>query len=104
MGSSSGTSFGAPRAAAPPAFVPAVGPMPGAGRSATHLYPSLAAAVPDCPSAAYVEELMRVTALLHDVGHGPFCHFFDDNFLNRFHVTHEIIGRHIVVEELGGLR
>ena len=84
-------------------FVHSVGAMHVAGRFATHLYPSLAAAVPDCPSAAYVEELMRVTALLHDVGHGPFCHFFDDNFLHRFHVTHEIIGRHIVVEELGGL-
>ena len=84
-------------------FVHSVGAMHVAGRFATHLYPSLAAAAPDCPSAAYVEELMRVTALLHDVGHGPFCHFFDDNFLHRFHVTHEIIGRHIVVDELGGL-
>jgi HD superfamily phosphohydrolase len=84
-------------------FVHSVGAMHVAGRFATHLYPSLKAAVPDCPSAAYVEELMRVTALLHDVGHGPFCHFFDDNFLDRYAITHEVIGRRIVIDELGSI-
>jgi HD superfamily phosphohydrolase len=82
-------------------FVHSIGAMHVAGRFATHLYPSLKSAVPDCPSAPYIEELMRVTALLHDVGHGPFCHFFDDNFLDRFAVTHEMIGRQIVLDELG---
>ena len=82
-------------------FVHSVGAMHVAGRFATHLYPSLKQAVPDCPSAAYIEELMRVTALLHDVGHGPFCHFFDDNYLDRYGITHEIIGRRIVTGELG---
>jgi len=82
-------------------FVHSIGAMHVAGQFAVHLYPSLKEAVPDCPSAAYVEELMRVTALFHDVGHGPFCHFFDDNFLHRFGITHENLSRHIVVEELG---
>ena len=38
------------------------------------------------PRANYVEELLRVTALVHDIGHGPFCHFFDDNYLHAFHL------------------
>jgi HD superfamily phosphohydrolase len=71
-----------------------------AGRFARHLYPSLKAAVPDCPSANYVEELLRVAALLHDIGHGPFGHFFDDNYLEPFGLTHEKLGQHIIRTEL----
>jgi HD superfamily phosphohydrolase len=70
-------------------FQHSLGAMYLAGRFARHLYPSLKAAVPDCPSANYVEELLRVAALLHDIGHGPFGHFFDDNYLEQFGLTHE---------------
>ncbi|GIW55082.1 MAG: hypothetical protein KatS3mg082_1486 [Nitrospiraceae bacterium] len=53
------------------------------------------------PSANYVEELLRITALVHDIGHGPFCHFFDDNFLKAFHLTHEKLGQIIIRDHLG---
>jgi HD superfamily phosphohydrolase len=82
-------------------FQHSVGAMHVAGRFARHLYPSLKQVAPDLPSAPYVEELLRVTALLHDVGHGPFCHFFDDNYLDEFGLTHERIGQRIIVQELG---
>lgn len=84
-------------------FQHSVGAMHVAGRFARHLYPSLKQVVPDLPSPAYIEELLRVTALLHDVGHGPFCHFFDDNYLDQYGITHEHIGQRIITEELGEL-
>ncbi len=82
-------------------FQHSLGVMHVAGRFARHLYPSLAKVVPDLPSLNYIEELLRVTALVHDIGHGPFCHFFDENFLDSFGLTHERIGQVIIREHLG---
>lgn len=84
-------------------FQHSLGAMYVAGRFARHLYPSLKETLDDIPSPAYIEELLRVTALLHDVGHGPFCHFFDDHFLDEYGATHEIIGQAIIKEKLAGL-
>ncbi len=84
-------------------FQHSLGAMHLAGRFARHLYPSLRAAARDCPSVNYVEELLRVTALLHDVGHGPFGHFFDDNYLEQFGLTHEKLGQHIIQHELSDI-
>jgi uncharacterized protein len=84
-------------------FQHVLGAMHLAGRFARHLYPSLKAAVPDCPSPNYVEEFLRVAALLHDVGHGPFGHFFDDNYLSQFDLTHEKVGQHIIRTELADI-
>lgn len=84
-------------------FQHSLGTMYIAGRFARHLYPSLKESIEDCPSEAYIEELLRVAALLHDIGHGPFGHFFDDNFLEGLGLTHEILGQRIIVEELGEL-
>jgi HD superfamily phosphohydrolase len=82
-------------------FQHSLGAMHLAGRFARHLYPSLKAAARDCPSVHYVEEVLRIAALLHDVGHGPFGHFFDDNYLEQFGLTHEKLGQHIIKHELG---
>jgi len=84
-------------------FQHVLGAMHLAGRFARHLYPSLKAAAPDCPSANYVEEFLRIAALLHDIGHGPFGHFFDDNYLAQFDLTHEKLGQHIIRTELADI-
>lgn len=84
-------------------FQHSLGAMHLAGRFARHLYPSFKAAIPDCPSANYIEELLRIAALLHDVGHGPFGHFFDDNYLEQFGLTHEKLGQHIIRTELADM-
>jgi len=84
-------------------FQHVLGAMHLAGRFARHLYPSLKAAVPDCPSENFVEEFLRLAALLHDIGHGPFGHFFDDNYLAQYELTHEKIGQHIIRTELADI-
>ncbi len=84
-------------------FVHSLGAMWVAGKFARHLYPSLKAAVPETPSEACVEELLRLAALLHDIGHGPFGHFFDDNYLEQYGLTHERVGQEIILKALGGI-
>jgi len=81
-------------------FQHSLGAMHLAGRMAQQLYPSLRAIFPQAPSPALIEELLRMAGLLHDVGHGPFGHFFDDNFLVDYDLTHELIGQRIIREEL----
>jgi HD superfamily phosphohydrolase len=84
-------------------FQHSLGAMHLAGRMARQLYPSLRAIVPDAPSEPLVDELLRMAGLLHDVGHGPFGHFFDDNFLVDYELTHELVGQRIIREELGDI-
>lgn len=83
-------------------FQHVLGAMHLAGRAAVHLYPSLCQACgrEAVPSGAYVESLLRIAALLHDVGHGPFGHFFDDHYLHQFDLTHEDLGRQIILSDL----
>ncbi|MCL4485799.1 MAG: HD domain-containing protein [Nitrospirae bacterium] len=67
-------------------FSHSLGAMHVAGRFARQLHPALA----DRVSLPFFETLLRVAALLHDTGHGPFCHFFDENVgLPRFGRSHE---------------
>jgi HD superfamily phosphohydrolase len=83
-------------------FQHALGAMHLAGEWTNHLYPSLSASCADTPSAPLVEETMRVAGLLHDVGHGPFGHFFDENYLDTWGIDHEVIGRALITGELAG--
>ena len=84
-------------------FQHVLGVMHLASRVIESWYESLATVCDNVPSRAYVESLVRMAALLHDVGHGPFGHFFDDHYLAQFDITHEDIGAHIIEHELGDL-
>jgi HD superfamily phosphohydrolase len=86
-------------------FQHVLGAMHLASRAVAHLYPSLCEACrPEpVPSRPYVESLARLAALLHDVGHGPYGHFFDDHYLSRFGLTHEDLGQHIILGDLADL-
>ncbi|MFL5714369.1 MAG: HD domain-containing protein [Chloroflexota bacterium] len=100
-------------------FTHGLGVMHEAGIWARSLYPSLRAALvaanEPVPSEGLVVETLRISGLLHDVGHGPFAHFFDDHVLARFEapadprrerakaLTHEDLSQLIVERELGSL-
>jgi HD superfamily phosphohydrolase len=100
-------------------FTHGLGVMHEAGAWGRTLYPSLreslVAAGEPVPSEGLVVETLRVAGLLHDVGHGPFAHFFDDNVLVQFEapaderrapskrLTHEDLSQVIVEHELGTL-
>jgi HD superfamily phosphohydrolase len=84
-------------------FQHSLGAMHLAGEWARHLYPTLRQVHGDAPSMGAVEETLRLAGLLHDVGHGPFGHFFDENYLDRWGIDHEDVGRALVTGELGGL-
>ncbi len=67
------------------------------------------------PSEGLAVETLRVAGLLHDVGHGPFAHFFDEHVLQGHpapadarrpagkRLTHEDLSQLIIERELGGL-
>ncbi|RIK83870.1 MAG: metal-dependent phosphohydrolase [Planctomycetota bacterium] len=90
-------------------FQHVVGTMHMASRAVAALYDSLKDVCPDAPSRGFVECTMRLAALLHDVGHGPFGHFFDAHFLTDYRapdgsrLNHEKLGGHIIRSELGEL-
>jgi HD superfamily phosphohydrolase len=90
-------------------FQHSLGAMHLGGMFASHLYKSLRRTPRVDKSQPYVEEIMRLAGLLHDVGHGPFCHFFDEEYLSKDQISdeqgrcvnHEILGQKIIREKLG---
>jgi HD superfamily phosphohydrolase len=85
-------------------FQHSLGTMHVAGTFSEQLYPSLTKIFPaELPSLPYVDELLRLAGLLHDTGHGPFCHFFDEQYLSRFRTNHEEIGQQIIREKMSPL-
>jgi HD superfamily phosphohydrolase len=100
-------------------FTHGLGVMHEAGLWARHLYPSLRASLAvaepgrAAPSEGLVVETLRLAGLLHDVGHGPFAHFFDEHVLCHFQapadprrsgrkaLTHEDLSQLIIERELG---
>ncbi|MEM1304555.1 MAG: HD domain-containing protein, partial [Planctomycetota bacterium] len=86
-------------------FQHVVGAMHMASRVVEGLYESLHDSCGgDVPSREHVACLARMAALLHDVGHGPFGHFFDEHYLKpHFGLNHEALGAAIIERELGAL-
>ena len=102
-------------------FTHGLGVMHEAGLWARALWPSLRGALPSLapgeamPSEGLVVETLRVAGLLHDVGHGPFAHFFDDRVLAAFpapadarrggakRLSHEDLSQLIIERELGAM-
>jgi HD superfamily phosphohydrolase len=84
-------------------FQHVLGSMHLASRVVAALYESLKTVCPDVPSQGYVESLVRLAALLHDVGHGPFGHFFDEHYLAEYGLNHELVGATIIERELGDM-
>ena len=85
-------------------FAHSLGAMHLAGQLARQVYPTLAAVEAGTPSLPLVEETLRLAGLLHDLGHGPFSHFSDEEyFVPVFGIDHEQISQYLIVNELGGL-
>jgi HD superfamily phosphohydrolase len=100
-------------------FSHGLGVMHEAGLWARQLYGSLAeqlrASGDYVPSEGLVVETMRVAGLLHDVGHGPFAHFFDHEVLEKFpapddsrrapgkRLAHEDLSALIIEHEVGAI-
>ena len=100
-------------------FTHGLGVMHEAGLWARALIPSLRTVLttvaPDAklPSEGLVVETLRIAGLVHDVGHGPFAHFFDDRVLAAFpapvdarrgegkRLSHEDLSQLIIERELG---
>ena len=85
-------------------FAHSLGTMHLAGKLARQMYPTLAEVEPGTPSLPLVEETLRLAGLLHDLGHGPFSHFCDEEYFQPvFGIDHEQISQYLIVNELGGL-
>ena len=81
-------------------FQHVLGVMHLASRAIAQLHASLLEVDSTTPSRNCIESLVRMAGLLHDVGHGPFGHFFDEHFLKHFDLDHERLGAFIIQTQL----
>lgn len=72
-------------------FEHVIGAMHLAGQIAESLVPTSGVSLDE------VQEI-RIAALLHDVGHGPFSHMYEEVLAEKTNVTHEDISQRIVLE------
>jgi len=75
-------------------FSHSLGTMHVAGVYAENLYSEL----PERSERDRLVALARLLGLLHDIGHGPFSHTFEDHVLVRFGVNHEVMGSKLIRE------
>ena len=77
-----------------------------AGIFARHLYDSFKCSFPGeyIPDKNHVEETFRLAGLLHDIGHGPLGHAFDDvYYIKKLGITHEDMAVFIIKNYLAAL-
>ncbi len=85
-------------------FAHSIGTMHLAGMLARQVHETLTDVEPDTPSLPLVEETLRLAGLLHDLGHGPFSHFCDEEYFQPvFGLDHEQVSQYLIVNELGDL-
>ena len=83
-------------------FSHSLGTMHLAGELAKSVYATLSDVEHTTPSLPVVEETLRLAGLLHDVGHGPFGHFLDEEYLYpKFGLDHELLSQRLIIGELG---
>jgi HD superfamily phosphohydrolase len=75
-------------------FSHSLGTMHVAGVFAENLYSD----VPEGSERGRLIVIARLLGLLHDIGHGPFSHTFEDHVLMRFGVNHEVMGGKLIRE------
>ncbi len=76
-------------------FAHSLGVMYVAGVFAENTYSKLGIGADEVRRLKFIARLL---GLLHDVGHGPFSHTFEDHVLINYGVNHEVIGGRIVRE------
>lgn len=84
-------------------FQHSLGTMHLCGIFANHLYSPYKNKIGESvgfPEINILVEELRLSGLLHDIGHGPFGHLLDDVFLiPKFGITHEDISQEIIKKE-----